>query len=106
MYLLLISGKNVNTQLHIQTIIRRPFIVLGVEFYFVTAVSGNKVSKMMIFTPFFAKMEMDPLKRLHLPFLNELSKNNGIAPIWKPLSWAFKRFKIFFYFDVLEKCYR
>ena len=73
MYLLLILGKNVNTQLHIQTIIRRPLIVLGFELYFVTAVSGNKVSKMMIFTPFFAKMEMDPLKRLHLPFLNELS---------------------------------
>ena len=38
----------------------------------------------MIFTLCFEKMELDPLSCFHLPFLNELSQKNGIAPKWKP----------------------
>ena len=69
-YLLSISGKNINTQLHIQAVLRPPF-VFWIKLYFITAVSGKKVSKMMIFTPCFTKMEIDPLRRVPMLFLNE-----------------------------------
>ena len=69
MYLLLILGKNVNTQLHIQTIIRRPLIVLGIELYFVTVVSGNNVSKMMIFTPKRIELEQQDCAHMEAPFM-------------------------------------